>query len=287
MWRRLVARLRAGWLDADVSEELRFHAEMKTRDTSDPNAAARAVGRSLHWRELARDACRVLVRRDRASSIAAVVTLALAIGLNGVVFTIVDAMLVRGFPLVKDNDRLVMVQEIFPSFARGVSFPDFGEWRAQARSFNDMCAVASGRRVAFRDQAGGPVDLTIWTETANTFRLLGVVPILGRDFVRADEVAGAAPVVILSYRFWASGLAKAPPLWGRRCWSAVCRRRSSASCQSVSSFRTKSNVWMPAVRTPELERRGAGGGGYVARSGAVVRVRRRAATCHWRTTRFI
>src|SRR5689334_2998204 len=80
-----------------------------------------------------RYAYRVLMRRDRASSIAVVLMLALAIGLNGVVFTIVDAMLVRGFPLVKENDRLVMVQEIFPSAARGVSFPDFDEWRAHAQ----------------------------------------------------------------------------------------------------------------------------------------------------------
>jgi len=87
----------------------------------------------------ARYACRVLVRRDRASSIAAVVTLALAIGLNGVVFTIVDAMLVRGFPLVKDNDRLVLVQEIFPSFAQGVSFPDFDSG-ARTRDRSTTCA---------------------------------------------------------------------------------------------------------------------------------------------------
>src|SRR5262245_28867292 len=53
----------------------------------------------------ARYACRLLMRRDRASSIAAVVMLALAISLNGIVFTIADAMLVRGFPLVKDNAR--------------------------------------------------------------------------------------------------------------------------------------------------------------------------------------
>jgi putative ABC transport system permease protein len=278
-------------LDADVSEELRFHAEMKTRVTGDPNAAARAVGRSLPWRERARDAwgwrwlddltcdaryaCRVLVRRDRASSIAAVVTLALAIGLNGVVFTIADAMLVRGFPLVKDNDRLVMVQEIFPSFARGVSFPDFDEWRAHARSFNDMCAVASGRRVAFRDQPSGrPVDLTIWTVTANTFRLLGVVPMLGRDFVRADEVAGAAPVVILSYRFWATRFGKNAAVVG----STVLVGGLPATVVGVIperfEFPHQSNFWMPAVRTPELERRGAGGGGYVAfgrlRPGATV-----------------
>src|SRR5689334_1818253 len=103
----------------------------------------------------ARYAWRVLMHRDRATSIAAVLVLALAIGLNGVVFTIVDAMLVRGFPLVKENDRLVMVQEIFPSGARGVSFPDFEEWRAHAQSFEGMCAVTSGRRVAFRARRDG------------------------------------------------------------------------------------------------------------------------------------
>jgi putative ABC transport system permease protein len=278
-------------LDADVSEELRFHAEMKMRGTGDPNAAARAVGRSLHSRELARDAwgwrwldgltcdaryaCRVLVRRDRASSIAAVVMLALAIGLNGIVFTVVDAMLVRGFPLVKDNDRLVMVQELFPSFARGVSFPDFDEWRAHARSFEDMCAVASGRRVAFRDQPGGrPVDLTIWTVTANTFRLLGVVPMLGRDFVGADEVAGAPPVVILSYRFWATRLGKSATVVGSTVFVGGVPATVVGVMPERFEFPHQSNFWMPAVRAPELERRGPGGGGYVAfgrlRPGATV-----------------
>ena len=76
---------------------------------------------------------------------------------------------------------------------------------AQARSFEDMCAVASGRRVAFRDSRGGrPADLTIWTVTANTFGLLGVRPMLGRDFVQADE---AAVEMILN----APGTGDAPP----------------------------------------------------------------------------
>ena len=213
----------------------------------------------------ARYACRVLARRDRASSLAAVVMLALAIGLNGVVFTIVDAMLVRGFPLVKDNSRLVMVQEIFPSGARGVSFPDFDEWRAHARSFEDMCAVASGRRVAFRDQQGGrPVDLTIWTVTGNTFRLLGVVPMLGRDFVPADEAAGAAPVVILSYRFWVTRFGKSDAVVGSTVFVAGRPVTVVGVMPERFEFPHQSNFWMPALRTPELERRGPGGGGYLA-----------------------
>ena len=281
MWRRLVARWRAGSLDADVSEELRFHAEMKARDTGDASAAALAVGGSLHWRERARDAwgwrwldelacdaryaCRILVRRDRSSSVAVIVMLALAIGLNGTVFTIVDAALVRGFPLVKGNDRLVMVQEVFPSFARGVSFPDFEEWRAHSRSFEDMCAVASGRRVAFRDpQGGGLADLTIWTVTANTFGLLGVAPMLGRDFVRADESAGAASVVILSYRFWATRFGKSAAIVGATVFVGGRPTTVVGVMPEHFDFPHQSNFWMPAVRTPELERRGPGGAGYMA-----------------------
>jgi len=201
--------------------------------------------------------------------------LALAIGLNGIVFTIVDAMLVRGFPLVKDNDRLVMVQEIFPSFARGISFPDFDEWRAHARSFEDMCAVASGRRVAFRDQYGGrPVDLTMWTVSANTFRLLGVGPMLGRDFAEADQAAGAAPVVILSARFWATRFGKNASVVGSTVFVGGLPATVVGVMPERFEFPHQSNFWTPAVRTPELERRGPAGGGYLAfgrlRPGATV-----------------
>jgi len=213
----------------------------------------------------ARYACRVLMRRDRGSSVAAVVMLALAIGLNGIVFTIVDAMLVRGFPLVKDNDRLVMIQEIFPSHARAVSFPDFDEWRAHAQSFEGMCAVALGRRVAFRDRRGGrPEDLTIWTVTANTFGLLGVAPVLGRDFVRADEAPGASPVAILSDRFWATRYGRSANVIGSTVFIAGLPATVVGVMPERFEFPHQSNVWMPAVRTPELERRGPGSGGYVA-----------------------
>jgi len=222
----------------------------------------------------ARYACRVLARRDRAPSVAAVVMLALAIGLNGIVFTIADAMLVRGFPLVKDNDRLVMVQEIFPSGARGLSFPDFDEWRAEAQSFEGMCAVASGRRVAFREKRGGrPEDLTIWTVTANTFGLLGVAPLVGRDFVRADEAPGASRVVILSYRFWATRFGKSAEVVGTTVFIGGLPATVVGVMPERFEFPHQSNFWVPAVRTPELDRRGPVGG-YLAfgrlREGATV-----------------
>src|SRR5262245_18244563 len=176
--------------------------------------------------------------------------LAMAIGLNGIVFTIADAMLVRGFPLVKDNDRLVMVQEVFPSHARGVSFPDFDEWRAQAQSFEGMCAVASGRRVAFRDRPGGrPEDLTIWTITPNTFGLLGVMPMLGRDLVQAVGRSEASPVVILSYRFWATRFGRSPGAVGSTVFVAGVPATVVGVMPERFEFPHQINFWMPAVRT--------------------------------------
>ena len=98
------------------------------------------------------------LRRDRAFTLAAIAMLALAIGLNVTVFTVMNAMLFRGFPLVKRNDRLVYLQERGPSGAVLHPYPDFEEWRAQAQSFEGM-AFVGGRAITFRDGDGRPIDM--------------------------------------------------------------------------------------------------------------------------------
>ena len=126
-------------------------------------------------------------------------------------------------------------------------------------SFEGMCAVASGRRVAFRDRQGGrPADLTIWTVTANTFGLLGVAPMLGRDFVQADEAPGASPVVILGHRFWATRFGKSAEVVGSTVFVGGVPATVVGVMPERFEFPHQSNFWMPAVRTPELERRGSG-----------------------------
>jgi putative ABC transport system permease protein len=140
------------------------------------------------------------LRRDRTFTLAAIVMLTLAIGLNATVFTVTDAMLFRGYPLVKRNDRLVYLQEHGPSGACCIVYPDFEEWRSQAQSFEGM-AFVGGRSITLRDGDGRPIDMRATTLSANTFGLLGVPPMLGRDFTSADEGPGAAPVAILNYRF--------------------------------------------------------------------------------------
>src|SRR5689334_21707540 len=78
------------------------------------------------------------LRRDRGFTCAALVMLTLAMALNATIFAIVDGMLFRGFPYVMRNDRLLYLRNHYPSGLEGLSYPDFEDWRAQARAFEGM-----------------------------------------------------------------------------------------------------------------------------------------------------
>ena len=100
--------------------------------------------------------------------------------------------------MVKQNDQLVYLQERYSSGMCCVSYADFEDWRAQARAFEGTAFVASNRPVSFRDSDGRSIDKLTFRISANTFGLLGVPPMLGRDFVPADENPGAPQVVMLT-----------------------------------------------------------------------------------------
>jgi predicted permease len=177
--------------------------------------------------------------------------------LNLTVFTVVNTMLFRGFPQVKNNDRLLYMQERFPSGLCCMSYPDFEVWRSEAHSFEDM-AFVDGGPITLSYGKGLPIDTSTAIVSANAFGLLGVKPARGRDFVPADEVPGAASVAILSYRFWESRLGKRPDIAGL----AVRINGRSATIVGVMpegfDFPEQENLWMPLAHTPELYRRGPG-----------------------------
>src|SRR6266478_6539690 len=203
---RLLSLFRREALDHDFDEEAQLHLDLAVEDyvrRGTPEAEARRLAcikfgaieatkdahrdaRGFPWLEGLfydlRFALRGL-RRDWAFSLAAITILALAIGLNVTVFTVMDAMLFRGYPIVKRNDRLVYLQERYPSGACCLSYEDFEDWRAQAQAFEGLAFVASNRPITFRDGDGRPIDMFTFRVSANTFALLGVAPMLGRDFV--------------------------------------------------------------------------------------------------------
>ena len=203
------------------------------------------------------------LRRDRAFTLTAIATLTLAIALNVTVFAVMDTMLFRGLPLAHRPDRLVYIQERRADGGGLISYADFEDWRTQAKSFDGL-AFVSERGISFKDGDGRPTDTSAFELSANTFALLGVRPMLGRDFVPADEIPGAPMVVILNHRFWASRLGSRADIAGMR----VEMNGSPATIIGVMpegfDFPTKWDMWIPLVQTAELRQRGPTSAAFLA-----------------------
>jgi putative ABC transport system permease protein len=178
------------------------------------------------WQDV-RVAARMLVK-ERSFTIAAVAALGLAIGLNTSVFAIINAAFLRDVPL-DEPERLVAIQlrdRNAPSPRReagglgpagpivGVSYTDLREWREQTTSFEGLAANTLGAMSLSADAAPAERFRGSYL-TANTFRVLRVAPILGRDFADGDDEPGAPGVLMLGYGVWQSRYAGDPSVIGR------------------------------------------------------------------------
>ncbi|MGH9410214.1 MAG: ABC transporter permease [Vicinamibacterales bacterium] len=145
-----------------------------------------------------------LIVKDRWYSVIAVAALALGIGVNAAVFTLVDGALIRGLPF-KDSSRLLMLgsprQPVNPDASPEVSYPDLLDWRAASRAFSGIAGFEPAN-VNVSDARSAAQQARATIVTANTFSLLGQQPLVGRDFTDADGRRGAAPVTILGYTLW-------------------------------------------------------------------------------------
>ncbi|HEX6462958.1 MAG TPA: ABC transporter permease, partial [Vicinamibacterales bacterium] len=148
--------------------------------------------------------------KERWYSAVAVIALALGIGLNATVFTLVNAVLIRGLPF-KDSNRLFVVGSQFKKAGGpgggggpgGVSLGDLGDFRAQSHTFEGLAGY-DGNSMNISDDIAAPQQARGVRLTANTFSVLGQPLLLGRDFVPEDERIGAEPVAILGYSLWKS-----------------------------------------------------------------------------------
>jgi putative ABC transport system permease protein len=228
----------------DVDDEVAFHLEMRTREYMDqghPEEEARRLAaesfgdvqairgslqderrarnqersRNEWWTDFLLDlryAARTLIGH-RAFAIAAIATLALGIGANSAIFSIVNSVLLR--PLAYPNaDRLAVVHGMYPEYGRtSFSLPDYVDWRNG--SGNAFETLAARHSAAFNYMADGePVQLRADRVTANFFSTLGVSPMLGRGFAPEEEVGGDDFVVVLSHGFWQRQFAGRPDVIG-------------------------------------------------------------------------
>src|ERR1700754_2816064 len=144
---------------------------------------------------------RVLLKSPGFTAVA-VLALALGVAANTAIFSVVQAALIRPLPY-RDASRLVTVWEY--NFARNkhqnvISPANFLDWQEQSKSFEDMAAYSDWH--VNLTGGGEPVEVPVQYSTPNLFGILGVRPILGRDFTPDDAKPDAPDVVVLGYGLW-------------------------------------------------------------------------------------
>jgi predicted permease len=156
-----------------------------------------------------------LVRRAPAFAALIVGTLAVGIGANATIFSVVNAVLLRPFPYAEPG-RLVQVfqsQRDKPSLYGNVSFPNFTDWRAATHGFSGLFAISGGG--ANLTTNGETERVTTVPSSANIFDVLGIKPILGRGFAPTEDEPGAPHVAVLSDGFWRRRFGGDPSIIGR------------------------------------------------------------------------
>jgi predicted permease len=155
---------------------------------------------------------RTLVRSP-AFAMIAVLTLALGIGANTAMFSIVNGVLLRPLPY-SESDRLLKLYTSMPQFRQAsVSYPNFLDWQRRSRSFEQMAAYRTDSfNLTGQDS---PERLRGMMASAAMFPALGLQPIVGRVFTPDEDRRGEAPVVVLTSNFWRTRFASDPGIIGR------------------------------------------------------------------------
>ena len=243
--RRLRYLLQRDRHERELDDELRFHLEMKRQELEsrglDRAEAAAAARRALGNLPLTRDHVRDVwiapwlqsvaqdvryglrtLRRHSGFTAVAVATLALGIGANTAVFSVVNTVLLTPLPY-EDSDRLVHIVQNAgapmtsdgpaPRALAALDTVQLLSFRSQIRSLSHVAAF--GITSATLTGQGDSVRLDGAEVSPDTFAMLGVRPVLGRPFDRRDELEGADPVVILGHGLWQRRFGADPEVIGR------------------------------------------------------------------------
>ena len=155
---------------------------------------------------------RMLVKNPGFTAVAAI-TLALGIGANTAIFSVVNAVLLRPLPY-RDPSRLVLMNESSKQLPdMSVSYPNYLDWRDRSRSFERIAAVQPAQYTLSGVER--PERLGGWNVTADFFPTLGVTPAVGRGLTPQDDRPGAPPVALLTYGLWQRRFGGDPSVVGR------------------------------------------------------------------------
>jgi len=234
-------------------EDARRHARLHFGGDDQLKEGCRDV-RGTRWLHDAvldvRFAARLLVK-EPWFTLAAVVALALGMGVTAMMTTIINGYYFRGLP-GDDADRILYVSTREPSGRdRGLSYAEFDDVREATRTFAGLAAF-SGGLMTISDPGRSPDKVPGRYISARAFRLLDVSPALGRDFREEDDRPGAVAVVMLGHRLWTTRYDADPAIIGRIV------RVNNVPCSVIGvmpegfEFPFRDVVWQPLALMPDL-----------------------------------
>jgi hypothetical protein len=154
------------------------------------------------------------LRKNRGFTVLAVLMLAVGIGVNTAMFSVINAVLLQPLPF-PEPDRIVWMNESGPEIKnRQLSYPNFVDWRQRNQVFESMSLFRGwGVNLTGTDK---PENLDTRMVTSDYFKVMRATPVLGRDFTPEDDQPGAAAVTIISYGFWQQRFAGDPNIVGKQ-----------------------------------------------------------------------
>jgi predicted permease len=163
------------------------------------------------WQDL-RYGARMLLKNPGFSAVI-VLTLALCIGANAALFSVVNGVLLNPLPFPQPEQLVALNQRTSNVAAGSVSYPNYLDWQKENQTFS---AMAVSRQSSFALVGAGEAERVRGRRcTANLFSVLGVKPALGRDFAPGEDDRGAAPVVIISAELWQRRFGASPDTPGK------------------------------------------------------------------------
>jgi predicted permease len=271
LWRNLFARAE---VERELDEELRAYIDEltaeKMKSGMNAGAARRAAlveaGGVEQIKEEVRDTRKGalvettlqdlkygarLLRRAPGFAFIAVLTIALGIGANSAIFSVINAVVLKPLAYPAPG-QLMFITSQFPTLGFEkfwVSPPEYFEYREQTRTFADIAAYRTGAvNLSEGDQ---PERVNAMFATANTFKVLGVSPIRGRAFTAEEDRPNVDPVAVLSHELWTRKLGADPAVVGRRI--EINGRKTTVVGIAAPGFdlhEARAQVWMPMGLDP-------------------------------------
>jgi len=209
--RQTAANVAAGM----TAEEARRQAVLQLGSVEGLKESCREERRGFWLETLASDArygLRLLLRSP-GFTIVAILTLALGIGANTALFSVVNGVLLSPLPF-PHPEQLVALDESKPNFETGsISFPNFRDWRNDNRTFSSM---AVSRPYSFILTGAGEAErVPAQFISSDFFSLLGVNPVIGRFFAPGEDEVGAAPIALIGAGFWKRKFGSSPDVLGK------------------------------------------------------------------------